>query len=137
MLAAIFEIVNNFTEPRLKLLKIQNNGIIAASRNMGIKASKGEWIAFLDSDDWWNPYKLQTCIENVNNNIDLIYHDLAIVNGKISFRRRKTRSRQLKKPVIIDLLVNGNPICNSSVMPSQVVLIEFSPFHNICMIGKK
>ena len=30
-----------------------------------------------------------------------------------------------------------NEICNSSVMPSQIVLIEFSPLHNICMIGKK
>ncbi len=49
------EIVEAFKDPRITLLKIHNNGVIAASRNMGIRAAKGEWIAFLDSDDHWYP----------------------------------------------------------------------------------
>ncbi len=73
------EVVQRFACGRFTLLKIHNNGVIAASRNMGIRAAKGEWIAFLDSDDWWKPNKLQVCFEHINNNVDLVYHRLKLV----------------------------------------------------------
>jgi glycosyltransferase involved in cell wall biosynthesis len=57
------EIVSNFNDTRIKLLKIHNNGVIASSRNLGIKEAKGVWIAFLDSDDKWYPTRLSTIKE--------------------------------------------------------------------------
>jgi glycosyltransferase involved in cell wall biosynthesis len=117
------DVVASFADPRIKLLKIQNNGVIAASRNMGVRAAKGEWIAFLDSDDRWTPNKLHVSIKHVNNMIDLIYHDLEIV-GEVPgfFQRKRVKSRRVKSPVAIDLLVNGNAIANSSVVVRKILL---------------
>ena len=53
------EIVNASSDPRIRLLKIHNHGVIAASRNFGIREAQGNWLAFLDSDDYWYPAKLE------------------------------------------------------------------------------
>ena len=54
------EIINEFIlkESRIKLFKIKNSGA-ALARNNSIKESKGDFIAFIDSDDMWFPKKLE------------------------------------------------------------------------------
>ena len=42
-----YKIFDKITDSRIRYLKINNNGIIAKSRNVGIKNANGEWIAFL------------------------------------------------------------------------------------------
>ena len=117
------QVVSMFDDSRLKYLKIHNNGIIAASRNAGIKESNGEWIAFLDSDDWWTVDKLQVCFDSINDKVDFIYHHLEIVGSRTRYLRKKIlKTPLLHTPVIIDLLVNGNQIINSSVIVRKKII---------------
>ncbi len=117
------KVIKKFNDPRIRYLKIHNYGVIAKSRNTGILEAKGEWVAFLDSDDWWTPDKLKISMDYTNSNIDLIYHDVEIVSSKSQlFKRKILKSRQLKKPILIDLLVNGNIISNSSVIVRKQIL---------------
>ena len=111
------EIIDSFTNLRIKYYKIHNNGVIAASRNKGLKESNGEWVAFLDSDDWWSPDKLEICINKITEEIDFIYHDLKIVGQKFSIINtlRSNKTRQVNKNPFLDMLINGNLISNSSV----------------------
>lgn len=46
-------------EPRLRYVRRDHWGSIAALRNAAVRGCRGEWIAFLDSDDRWMPNKLE------------------------------------------------------------------------------
>jgi glycosyltransferase involved in cell wall biosynthesis len=109
-------IVSSYTDERIRYYKFKNNGVIASSRNYGIKMSRGEIIAFLDSDDTWYVEKLNVCLRHFNESVDIVYHDLKIDGKTQLFSRNILKSRILSRPVLIDLLVNGNTISNSSVV---------------------
>jgi glycosyltransferase involved in cell wall biosynthesis len=51
-------VLAGFSDPRLKVLRHERNRGTAAARNTAIRASRGELLAFLDSDDEWLPGKL-------------------------------------------------------------------------------
>lgn len=46
-------------DARVRPIRLERNGGVAAARNAGIAAATGSHIAFLDSDDWWHPCKLE------------------------------------------------------------------------------
>lgn len=48
--------------PRIRVLHQSNQGV-AMARNNGIKASKSEFVAFLDADDWWAPTYLEQMLQ--------------------------------------------------------------------------
>jgi glycosyltransferase involved in cell wall biosynthesis len=58
-------------DSRIKLIKMPRNSGVAATRNTGINAATGRFIAFLDSDDMWNPGKLN---DQVNYMLDNNYY---------------------------------------------------------------
>lgn len=46
-------------EPRIRLLLSGKNRGVVRARNLGIRLAKGNWLAFCDADDFWQPYKLE------------------------------------------------------------------------------
>lgn len=69
-------VVTSFADSRIRLENFKNNGVIASSRNRGVALARGQYIAFLDSDDIWHPEKLSRCIKNFDDNVDLVCHGL-------------------------------------------------------------
>ncbi|QYS91377.1 glycosyltransferase family 2 protein [Flavobacterium covae] len=50
----------------------QSNGGVSKARNIGLKYSLGNFIAFLDSDDYWLQYKIEIQIKYINLGYDFV-----------------------------------------------------------------
>lgn len=53
------DLIYKMNDPKIVWIDCGRNGGPAVPRNKGIRASKGDWVAFLDSDDLWLPEKLE------------------------------------------------------------------------------
>lgn len=62
------QIVESINDERIKYLKNEKNCGAALTRNRGLREARGEWIAFLDSDDLWMPEKLEHQIDFMKKN---------------------------------------------------------------------
>jgi glycosyltransferase involved in cell wall biosynthesis len=58
------EVCQQFTDPRIKIIRQQNRGL-AGARNTGIRHAQGDYLAFLDADDLWLPEKLEKHVEHL------------------------------------------------------------------------
>lgn len=68
-------------DARITLLCNEENRGVSATRNRGIESAKGEWIAFLDSDDMWDPAKLEKQIRVARRNkAEFIFTGSAYIN---------------------------------------------------------
>lgn len=76
------EILNEYSKkyPNLNIINSENGGT-ASARNIGINAAKGEYIWFVDSDDWIEKKSLQVFSEHLIN----FKPDVFCFNGKLVY----------------------------------------------------
>ena len=90
------EILERYSGKIEKILFPKNLGVSAA-RNAAISNSDSEWVAFLDSDDFWHPKKLQKQIEQSKIRTDCPIHftdEVWIRNGVRINSKRKHQKRE-------------------------------------------
>lgn len=126
------EDVKSFKDERIKIINIRNNGIIAKSRNRGLKESRGDYIAFLDSDDMWLPEKLELQVEYLRERPEyhLVYSNTWIINENGVRKGLFLKSEYFKEGEIFDELVKSNFI------PQLTVLMKREVFENIGFLNE-
>lgn len=98
----------------------QTNQRQAAARNNGIRRSKGELIAFLDSDDLWLPKKLESQLPFFQeSSIGLVYSGLSIFDEDNNTLEETDFTRYRKGRIFDDLLA-------SNFIPTSTVMIRRS-----------
>jgi glycosyltransferase involved in cell wall biosynthesis len=113
------EVVEKFKKKdnRVKYIWQENSGGPASPKNKGIKASKGEYIAFLDDDDEWFPEKIEKQLEIFENskvkNIGIV-----ACNALDLFEDSKTtkeyKIKETKEEKYLPMILNGCFIHSSS-----------------------
>jgi glycosyltransferase involved in cell wall biosynthesis len=119
------QVIEHFSDRRIRMLSVHNHGVIALSRNVGVANAAGEYVAFLDSDDWWAPRKLELSLRALCCGADIVYHDLYLARSPRSgWRPRRLLTRPLASPAFQCLIERGNVLTNSSVVVQRRLLLD-------------
>ena len=78
-------------DPRIRLIRNNDNQGVAASRNTALQASKGKYIAFLDSDDSWTEEKLLSQREQFGNGAKVVFGSYRRLYSDDSYQIVKAR----------------------------------------------
>jgi glycosyltransferase involved in cell wall biosynthesis len=109
----IVQWASQVTDPRVRLISQENRGLPEA-RNTGIAEAQGEYIAFLDADDLWEPTKLEKQVRRLENDlaVGLVYTWTALVDqsGKPTSRVfvSHLEGNVWEKIVVNDMISNGS-----------------------------
>ena len=109
------DVVEGFADPRIEYIYMANWGGPARPRNIGIKRAKGEYLAFLDADDYWKENKLEVQLKHFNSPDIVGVGAQAIKIGDLTFHREKRVAGDL----ILDF--NGLLQCGTAALSSLVV----------------
>jgi len=114
----------------------QINSGVSAARNNAISRASGDYVAFLDQDDWWFPDKLQKAAAALNSNIsiDVLYHEAILVGwGGVNIL---LKPRALKEYAYFDLLFNGSKIGISTAVVKLDKLMKAGGFSLDCIYAE-
>ena len=117
------------TDPRIRVFTNQVNQGVSESRNFGIRNARGEWIAFLDSDDLWTPVKLQKQVERIRTDpsADLVFTGSAFMNGQ---GERAEYILKVPQTVSYRELLRQNIISCSSVLVRRELMMRYPMGHD-------
>jgi glycosyltransferase involved in cell wall biosynthesis len=103
--------------PHVTYIKSANKGIVATSRNIGTRAARGEYIAFLDADDVWASNKLELQLPHfADSSVVAVASDLRYAGARrYSQSRRGTGPAGYREYRNLEI-VRDNPIATSSVV---------------------
>lgn len=128
------EIIKSFCkDKRIKLICHDKNKGLTQSVKTGLKYAKGEWIAFLESDDLWRENTLEERVRAIKNNpqVGIIFNDVEefgddntifAVKNNLDKNRVKISKLNFPKNIFYDLNIENFLLTFSAVMIKKEIL---------------
>ena len=124
------EIIKKYTDARIKLTSLKENKGVSYCRNLGLGFTKSKYIAFIDSDDYWEKNKLENQIKFMDEfNHSFTYTDYVPYVSKddnIKFKNKIT----VKKEFDFKDFIHNTSIAMSTVIVEKS-LIKDIRFKNL------
>jgi teichuronic acid biosynthesis glycosyltransferase TuaG len=112
-------------DARLRLIELPCNTGPASARNVGLDHARGRWIAFLDSDDFWLPKKLERSIEFAEQSGSTF-----IFTG---YRRISNNGVQIGRYINVPKSINYRQLLGNTVIATSTVMIDRQGIGNFRM----
>jgi len=110
------ELISSYNDERIICLHQKNHGVSNA-RNNGLKKAKGRFIAFLDSDDWWEKEKLEKTLKHIKRFPNIkIFHTDEVWYQRGELLRQKEKHRKPSGRVY----KNALPLCCISISTAVI-----------------
>ena len=101
------EIFKSYNDKRFKYYYSSQHTLLSEARNEAIKRSSGEFIAFLDTDDFWEKDKLELQLPLFKDlKVGVVYGNLFIVNEKLNIKKIFLKRKKPRGFILDDLLKN-------------------------------
>ena len=105
------EIVKSIKDDRIKVIELEQNMGAAKARNIGIEKASGEYICFLDADDYWVLDKLEKQVKFIEKNNYLFTY-----SGYKFLRENKTHIAHVPNSINYNQALKNTTIFTSTVM---------------------
>lgn len=99
-------------EPRMRVIH-QENGGVSAARNRGIDAAKGDWLTFVDADDWLLPDALSHLLALTDEETDIVCAAYEMHYFDEDGRREKHTCAEGDLQTVLESLIRGDSALNS------------------------
>ena len=132
-------VVEAYRDSRIKYLRHESNRGAAAARNTGMQVARGEYIAFLDSDDYWRPDKLALQVERLQSSppdVGLVYTDVLYEHPDGTTKRYGFGGREPLEGWVFNELINHFVIRTSTVMIRREVMEAVGLFDESIISGQ-
>lgn len=107
-------LAHGFGDSRIRVLTNQKNSGASQTRHNGVSSARGQWLAFLDSDDAWAPDKLEKQLRvQKERNADLVFTGSAFIDQSST---PKDWTLHVPETISYRKLLKQNLISNSSVL---------------------
>ena len=114
---------------KVKVIESEENGRQGTAKNKGIKAATGEWIGFIDSDDWIAPDMYEKLIKRAEETgADMVGCDCSLVNshtfeiGKVVPNSRDNQVGLLDTEKRKSLVLDGGSLCMKIYRHERILL---------------